>query len=167
MKPISPTKALDKLHPLQCVFVVSVDEKGKPNGMTASWFFQTSFEPPMVAVAIGKDRFTYSLIKDSKEFVIAIPNKKLIKTALIFGHTSGKDTDKFEKSGVKTAKAKCIRSPLIAEATLNYECKVVNMIDTGDHSIFIGEVVASWINENEKVLMNMGRTDGKRLFEEF
>jgi flavin reductase (DIM6/NTAB) family NADH-FMN oxidoreductase RutF len=167
MHNIDPTEALNKFIPLPCVFVISADETGKPSGMMASWFTQTSFDPVLVAVSVGKQRYTHSLIKASREFVIAVPNKKLEKAVLLFGNTSGKDTDKFKESGVSTAKGECLDLPLLADATMNYECKLVDVFDTGDHSIFVGKVAAAWVNDGQKVLINMGKPDGKRLFEEF
>lgn len=167
MESITPTDALNLLHPLSCVLVISNGKDDKPNGMTASWFFQTSFDPPKIAVSIGKARYSYNLIKESKEFVIAIPNKDLERVVLAFGNTTGKEVDKFKETGVKTSKAQYVNVPLIADATINHECKLAEVIDTGDHSIFVGDVVASWINKDKKVLMNMGKPGGKRLFEEF
>ncbi len=41
------------------------------------------------------------------------------------------------------------------------------IVDSGDHVIFIGKILASYLNEEKKVLFNMGRVDGKRLFQEF
>jgi flavin reductase (DIM6/NTAB) family NADH-FMN oxidoreductase RutF len=167
MKEISPKEALNHFFPLCCVFVISADKQGKPSGMIASWVMQTSFEPPLITVSVGKTRFTYGLIKQSREFVVAVPNKKLEEAVRVFGTKSGRDIDKFKATGLKTQKGRLVKLPLIVEATLNYECKLWKEVDSGDHGIFIGEVVASWINEGEKVLMNMGKAEGKRVFEEF
>lgn len=167
MKEISPQEALGHFLPLPCVFVISVDKKGKPSGMIASWVIQTSFVPPLIAVSVGKTRHTNNLIEESKEFVIAIPNKDLEEAVKFFGSKSGRNIDKFEETNLKTEKSKYVKPPLIAEATLNYECKLLEKVDTGDHSIFIGEVVASWINKGKKVLLNMGRVGGERVFGEF
>ena len=66
-----------------------------------------------------------------------------------------------------TSKAKCVDLPLLSDATLNFECKSEKEVDCGDHFLFIGKVVASWINGDKKVLMNMGKKDGERIFQEF
>lgn len=167
MKNVTPTEALNSLYPLPCFIISTVDENGKLFGMTASWVFQTSFEPPMIAISMNKVSYTREIILRSKEFVVSVPNKDLEKTVLYFGNTSGRDVDKFQKMNVKTEKAKVIKTPILAEATINFECKVVETIKTGDHTVFIGEVVAGWRDENKKVLMYMGKESGNRLFEEF
>ena len=50
---------------------------------------------------------------------------------------------------------------------MNFECKLIQEIIPGDHVVFIGEILASYISEDKKVLLNMGRSNGNRVFEEF
>ena len=75
--------------------------------------------------------------------------------------------DKFEKTGIETEKAKFIQPPLIKNATVNFECRLVSETDAGDHILFLGEILASYINEEKKVLFNVKTVDGERVFEEF
>jgi flavin reductase (DIM6/NTAB) family NADH-FMN oxidoreductase RutF len=41
-----------------------------------------------------------------------------------------------------------IDSVLLADAVANFECRVVSEMQTGDHVIFVGQVVASHVNED-------------------
>jgi flavin reductase (DIM6/NTAB) family NADH-FMN oxidoreductase RutF len=141
-----------KLKPERVLLVTSIDEKGKPNVMTIEWFMRTSFEPPLVAISIGKTRYTHGLIKNSKEFVVAFPNSKMRKEVLYCGTHSGRDVDKFKETGLKIRKARVVRAPLIEGCILNLECKVINQLETGDHTIFVGEVVAAYYEEGEILL---------------
>ncbi|MCL5010716.1 MAG: flavin reductase family protein [Patescibacteria group bacterium] len=168
MKKVSVEKAFDKFKPESCVFVISVDKNSGPSGMIAGWKMRCSWNVPFYfAVALSKSGHTHTLIEQSKEFVVAVPNKELEKQVEFFGSVSGKDIDKFKVSGIETAPAKFIRSPLLKKATINLECKLYKQIDSGDHIIFIGEILACYINENKKVLLNMGKLKGKRIFKEF
>lgn len=167
MEEISVSDAFNKLKPENVVFVISVDSNGKPSGMVAGWFMKCSIEPPLVAVCLQIAGHTHKLIRESKEFVIAVPNKGLEKELLFFGTTHGNEVDKFKETGIKTEKSKHIKSPLIKGATINFECKLEKEIDCGDHIIFIGRVLASYLNKDKKVLLNMGRVKGERVFEEF
>lgn len=167
MKEISIKEVFDKLKPESCVFVVSIDKDGKPSGMIAGWNMKCSYNPPLFAVSLSKHGYTHKLIQQSREFVIAVPNKNLQKELEFFGSTCGDKIDKFQKSGIKTSRAKFVKSPLIKEATINFECKLENEVDSGDHIIFIGKILASYINKNKKILMNMGKLKGKRIFKEF
>ena len=167
MEEISIPDAFTKLKPEDVIFVISVDDKGKPSGMTAGWFMKCSASPPMISVALSKEGYTHKLIRESKEFVIAIPNKDLEKELLFFGTTHGNEVNKFKETGIKTEKAKYIKPPLIKDATMNFECKLEKEVALGDHTIFIGKVLATYLNKDKKVLLNMGKIKGERIFEEF
>ncbi|MCK5629775.1 MAG: flavin reductase family protein, partial [Nanoarchaeota archaeon] len=124
-------------------------------------------EPPLFAVSLSKKGYTHKLIQQSKEFVIAVPNKELEESLLLFGSKHGNEFDKFAESKIETAKAEFIKSPLIKNATINFECELFKEVDSGDHIIFIGKIVASYLDKDKKVLLNMKKADGKRVFEEF
>ena len=159
---------IQMFKPESCVFVISVDENNKPNGMIAGWNMRCSSDPPLFAVSLQKKGNTQRLIRQSKEFVIAVPNKALEDALLFFGSKHGNEVDKFKETGLETAKAKAIKVPIIKEATLNFECKLHKEVEAGDHIIFIGEVVYAHHNENKKVLLNFGKDkEGNRVFKEF
>jgi len=84
-----------------------------------------------------------------------------------FGSCHGDKVDKFKESKIKTQKAKYIKSPLINDATINFECELEKSLDSGDHMIFVGRILASYINRDKKVLLNTKRVGDKRVYEEF
>jgi len=167
MQKVLAKEAFDKFKPESCVFVISVDKNNKPSGMIAGWNMKCSAEPPLFAVSLSKGGYTHQLIQESREFVIAVPNKELEKELNFFGSHHGNEVDKFKESGIETEKAKFIKSPLIKKATVNFECQLEKELDSGDHLIFIGKILAAYINLEKKVLLNLGREKGKRVFEEF
>jgi len=168
MKLVATSKALEKYKPENVVFVLSFDrENNRPSGMVAGWNTICSFDPYMIAVAIWKGGYTHKLIRDTKEFVVAIPNKSLEKAIEVFGEQHGDKIDKFKISKVACTKAKFVKVPLLSEATINFECKLEKEVDCADHILFIGKIIASHINENKKVLLYMGERRGKRVFQEF
>ena len=167
MKEVSPKKAFDKFKPESCVFVISVDKNGSPSGMIAGWNMKCSSEPPLFAVALSKKGYTHKLIRQSKEFVIAVPNKKLEKEVEFFGTRHGDKVDKFKETKIETAKAKFVKSPLIKKATINFECKLEKEVDSGDHIIFIGRILTAYLDKDKKVLLNMKKVKDKRIFQEF
>jgi len=166
MEEVTSKEAFNKYRPNNVVFVLSVDLNGKPSGMVASMTTKCSNTPPLMAVAISNEGHTHKLIRESKEFVIAVPNKAMEKEIEFFGSTSGKELDKFKETKIATIPAKHIKTPLLRDATVNFECKLVSETPAGNHILFIGEVLASYVND-KKVLLNFGKVDGKRKFEEF
>lgn len=167
MKKIDTATSFSKYTPYNFAFILSCDKNAKPNGMIAAWQMKTSHEPPMMVVSIHNKQNTKRLIQQSKEFVVAVPDKKLLSAVSIFGEQHGDKVDKFKESKVKTRKAKHLKTPLLSDATLNYECKVVKSIKTGDHTIFVGEVLAAYHNDGQKILLCYGKNkNGKRIFKE-
>lgn len=167
MEKVNTKDAFDKFKPESCVFVISVNEGGKPNGMIAGWNMKCSVEPPLFAVSLSKGGYTHKLIRKSKEFVIAVPGKELEEILVFFGSTHGDEADKFAKTQIETEKAEFVKSPLIKNAAINFECELYKEVDSGDHIIFIGKILASYLNKDKKVLLNMKKVDGKRVFNEF
>lgn len=165
MQKIDFDKAFSRIKPETMVFVISSGKR--PNGMIAGWFTKCSSDPHMLAVALWEKGYTHKLIRKSKEFVIAIPNKNMEKHLLFFGTTHGNKIDKFAKSGISTEKAKYVKSPLLKDATMNFECKLEKEIKTGNHFLFIGRVVAAYVNKDKKNLFYMGKKKGKYSFREF
>ena len=102
---VSTKQAFEKFKPESCVFVISVNNKGNPNGMIAGWQMKCSMEPPLFAVALSKKGYTHKLIEESKEFVIAIPNKELEEALLFFGSAHGNEIDKFAETKIEMVKA--------------------------------------------------------------
>jgi len=164
---VDPIVALKAFRPESCVFVISVEKDGHPSGMVAGWNMRCSNEPPLFAVSLWKEGYTHKLVQYSKEFVVAVPNRSLVKEVEYFGSHHGNEVDKFAETKIETAKASKVRPPLLKNATINYECELVKEVYSGDHIIFIGKVVAAHINQDKKVLLNMGKSKGKRVFQEF
>jgi flavin reductase (DIM6/NTAB) family NADH-FMN oxidoreductase RutF len=115
----------------------------KDNIITLAMCHVFSFRPPYIGVGIGPKRFSHGLFKASQDFAVNIPDRKLLKQTEICGSKSGRRVDKFEASGLTREKASKISAPLIAECPVNIECVKVNEVDAGDHTWFIGEVVAA------------------------
>lgn len=159
-------EVFESFKPESCVFVISIDKNGRPSGMIAGWNMKCSTDPPLFAVSLSKKGYTHKLISQSKEFVIAVPNMDLKNELELFGSTHGDKIDKFQTTQIETAKSRYVKSPLIKNATINFECLLEKEIEAGDHIIFIGKIVMSYLNQNKKILFNMGKIDNNRMFEE-
>ncbi|HJX04799.1 MAG TPA: flavin reductase family protein [Thermoplasmata archaeon] len=115
----------------------------KDNIITLAMCHVFSFKPPYIGVGIAPKRFSYGLFRASKDFAVNIPSRKILNAVEICGSKSGRRTDKFEASGLTKEKAEKITAPLIAECPVNIECIKVKEVEAGDHTWFIGEIVAA------------------------
>ncbi|RJS84399.1 flavin reductase family protein [Candidatus Bathyarchaeota archaeon] len=157
MKETSWSEAIRSKYPEPVVLVVSCDSNGKPNVMPAGWCMVTSGSPPMLAVSIGHERYTHKLIEETGEFVIAFPSEGMTDVIIYTGSHSGREVDKFKKCKIRTSPSRFVKPPLIEDAVACFECKVKGKLVTGDHTIFAGEVLASYISEKyKKRLYNFG-----------
>jgi flavin reductase (DIM6/NTAB) family NADH-FMN oxidoreductase RutF len=135
------------LNPMHTVLVSCIGKTGKPNIITLAWAMPTSIKPPMVAVSIRPARHSYALIEATKEFVVNVPTINILEETLLCGKRSGKSHDKFKETGLTPSPALKVKAPIIRECVAHLECKVHSQLTTGDHTIFVGEVVAAYANK--------------------
>lgn len=157
MREVTVTEAWKQKYPESIVLASSVDSAGIPNIISLGWSMCTSFVPPMVAISIGKTRYSYKLISEGKEFVLAFPGEDMEREVFYCGTHSGRDVNKFKELGLTAMTARIVSPPLIDKCIVNMECKVVGQLDTGDHTIFVGEIITSYLSdEKKKRLYNLG-----------
>ena len=103
-----------------------------------------SHRPPLVGVSIAPQRFTHDLIRRSGQFALNIPGRALLEKVELCGTLSGHNVDdKFAAAGLTPVDALEIDAPLIEECLGHLECALVEAISLGDHTLFVGEVVAA------------------------
>jgi flavin reductase (DIM6/NTAB) family NADH-FMN oxidoreductase RutF/rubredoxin len=112
------------------------------NGQIANTVIQVTSEPPTVAVCINKQNLTHEFIAESKAFTASMLSQDTPLSFIgHFGFKSGREMDKFEDVNYKLGESK---APIVLDHTLAYlEAKVVNQVDVGTHTIFIGELIGA------------------------
>ncbi|MGD0159318.1 MAG: flavin reductase family protein [Candidatus Bathyarchaeia archaeon] len=135
------------LYPMHTVLVSCCGKTGGPNIITLSWVMPTSIKPPLVAISVAPNRHSHALIKESREFVVNIPTFSLLKDTLFCGTVSGKDHDKFKETGLTSLASRMVKAPFIMECIAHLECKLCGEFNTGDHTLFIGEIIAAYANK--------------------
>lgn len=123
------------------------DAESEADIVAVSFCMPVSKQPPLIACAIGKDFYSNELIKTHKEFIVNVPEQKLTKEIYYCGFHSGRDVDKFKETGLTPLRAGQVQVPGIKECIAFMECRLVNVFDTGDKDLFIGEVVESYADE--------------------
>lgn len=144
------------------VWVVgSYDKDGKPNVMTIAWGGICCSAPPCVTVSLRKATYTYDCLMARKAFTINVPSEKHAREVDFFGLVSGKDTDKFLESGLTPIKSEKVDAPSIKEFPLVLECKLIQTVELGLHTQFIGEIVD--VKAEESVLGDGGLPDMEKI----
>jgi flavin reductase (DIM6/NTAB) family NADH-FMN oxidoreductase RutF len=122
------------------VVLVGAIVQGKPNFMTVAWCGVVNSEPPMVSVAIRRQRHTYGGIRENGVFSVNVPSVDIVKEADYCGIVSGRNTDKASACGFTVFYGNLKSAPLIGECPVNIECKVLQTIELPSHVLFIGSV---------------------------
>jgi flavin reductase (DIM6/NTAB) family NADH-FMN oxidoreductase RutF len=142
LKEMNWKDAVTIASPYPYILITGTDKDGKPNAMGAGWWSFTSMAPPLALVSIGKTRYTHECVKHTNDFVICFPSEEQAKGAWACGIKSGRGRDKLAEAGLKAIPAAKVKAPIIEGCTAAFECKVINEVETGDHVVFVGEIVA-------------------------
>lgn len=124
------------------------------NYMACAWHTALSFNPLLFGILISKKRYTHKIISKTREFTVNFISSEKVKLSAQMGRKSGYDIDKIKEFEIKLSPPKIINSPLIEEAYVSLECKVVDIRTYGDHDLFVGEVLA--VHEEEKTFDKEG-----------
>lgn len=135
------------LYPLPVVMVSVADKEGNPNIITVAWAGTICSNPPMVSISVRPERYSYSMLKETGEFVINLTTKELTYATDYCGVKSGRDVDKFKEMNLTPLPATHVKAPLIAESPVCLECKVTQVVPLGSHDIFMAEVVAVHVDD--------------------
>jgi len=133
-------REVEYVYPMR-TFLITSGTFEKPNVMTADWVTPLSINPPLLGVAIGHRRFTKKLIDEYGEFVVSVPTIEILRDVWIAGTVSGADVNKAEKLSITFVPSKKVKAPSIRECQANLECRVFKEVETGDHILYIGEIV--------------------------
>ena len=141
MKLIQGREISALLNPRPVALVTCCDAEGKANVLTVAWLTPLSHTPPLLGISIDNRHYSYGLIVKSEEFAINVVGQALREAVEVCGNCSGRDTDKISKAGLALLPAHRIQPPLLAGALAHLECVLVNQVQAGDHTFFIGEIL--------------------------
>ena len=133
------------LYPMPAVLVGSKVAE-KPNFMAVAWCGIAAHKPPAVSAALRKERHTLKGVKEHGTFSINVASADLVKNVDYCGIYSGKDRDKSQIFEIFYGVLET--APLIKECPLNFECKVLHLLDLDSHTLVVGEIVETYISEN-------------------
>lgn len=150
-------KAGNMVYPLPAVMVSVTDGKGNDNIITVAWVGTVCTNPPMISISVRPGRYSYQMIKDTKEFVINLTTEELAYATDYCGVRSGRDVDKFKEMKLTKEKADFVKAPMIQEAPVSIECRVREIHELGSHHMFLADVLA--VHADEKYMDENQRFD--------
>ena len=149
------------LYPTPTVVIGTYDPEGRPNMMTAAWVGVCCTSPPMVSVSLRAATYTHGNIKIQKAFTACVPSEDHWRQADHVGIVSGRNTLKFQTTGLTVKDSENVKAPYIEEFPLVLECKLHETHELGLHTQYIGEIVNVLVDED--VLDEEDNVDIERL----
>ncbi|MDR2672687.1 MAG: flavin reductase family protein [Coriobacteriales bacterium] len=131
---------LGLLFPNPVLVVGTYDSAGEPNAATLAWGGIASSGPEAVSIAVRPSRHTYEALLRTKAFTINLPSVEHAAAVDYFGIATGRTARKFAVTGLTPVRGSVVDAPYIAEFPFNMECQVVESLDLGAHTLFIGHV---------------------------
>lgn len=132
------------------VTIVTTLDNQQPVGMTASSFSSVSVTPSLISVCIAKKLHTHQAIVNSGFFAVHILNVTQVEWGMRFAGMIPEITDRFEGLAVQTATT---GAPILPGVLGWLDCRVYGAYEGGDHTIFVGEVVAGESNDRTAPLL--------------
>ncbi|MGH4052397.1 MAG: flavin reductase family protein [Clostridium sp.] len=136
------------LNPVPVVLITSKNKEGKVNVFTVGWIGMACTKPPMITVAIRPERLSYDNIKESGDFVVNLPNSRLVRQVDYCGVRSGKQIDKISEMNFTIEDGKDVIAPLISDCSISLECKVKSITPLGTHDLFLAEIVNTHVDNS-------------------
>lgn len=113
-------------------------EDGRVAAATVNWVTQVSFEPPLVVVGVKADSAAHAIIKEAGAFALNVLGKGQQATAYAFFKPQEREGDTI---GGERIREGSMGAPLLESCPAYVECQLVETVERGDHSVFLGEVV--------------------------
>jgi len=137
MDPATKKTAL-RMIPYGLYVLTAQAKDGQVAAATVNWVTQASFEPPLVVVGVKADSGAYAAIKDSGAFALNVLGKG--QQAMAFAFFKPATVDGSTISGEPFRRGKT-GAPVLENTPAFFDCKLVDSIERGDHTIMVGEVV--------------------------
>ncbi len=147
MDPMDKKKAL-RLITYGLYVATSRDANGCAGG-TINWLSQSSFSPPLIMAGIQRESSLHQAIAASRVFAVHILGRSQRDLATSFfkgAATRGDTLNGFRFENGATG------APILLDPPAWFECRVVEELRRGDHTIFVAEVVAAGVRREEEPL---------------
>jgi len=135
------------LGPRVTVLVSTIDKNGISNAAPVSFVSPLSAQPPLVMIALRPERHTLANIRETKDFVLNLPQEDLLNEVMICSKPFPKGVSEIKEAKLTELKAKKVQAPRIAECLGWIECKFLTEYLAGDHQIIVGEILVAEIKD--------------------
>jgi flavin reductase (DIM6/NTAB) family NADH-FMN oxidoreductase RutF len=127
------------------LYLLTVKDGTQLNASSVSWVSQSSFDPPLVMVAIKADTLTHAMVESSGQFAINLLATDQTEMAQAFFKQAVQEGDRL--SGYDFEAGPVTGAPIFADAPAWFECNITDVVKGGDHSVVVAEVVEAGVRD--------------------
>ena len=137
-------KTVLRMIPYGIYVLTSDDGKGNISAATVNWVTQTAFAPPLLVVGVKTNSGTYQTVKTAQTFALNMLGKDQKSLAFTFFRPA--DVSDGKLSGQSFRKG-TTGAPILIDVPGAVECRVVSIVEQGDHHIVVGEVIDAHLSK--------------------
>ena len=159
------------IAPRPICFATTIDKAGNVNLSPFSFFNMFSTNPPMCIFSPARrvrdntTKHTLDNVLEVKECVINIVNYSMVQQMSLSSTDYAKGINEFEKAGFTMLPSKLVRPPRVAEAPVQLECLVTEVIHLGEQpgagNLILAEI--KLIHIEESILDAEGKIDQEKI----
>ncbi|MBI4329765.1 MAG: flavin reductase family protein [Chloroflexi bacterium] len=144
------------ISPLPIAFISTVGPDGTHNASPFSFVAPVCTKPPIICVSFalkrGQKKDTVRNIESTGDFVINVVDEAIIQQAIQASGDYPSGVDELKETGLTAIKSDRVKSPRVAEAKINLECRMVQKLEimeegAGLRAIVFGEVLVMHIKD--------------------
>ncbi len=132
------------------LYVIGVKGDSSVHAFTATWLSQASFKPPLVMLGVLRDGHSAKMIRESGLFSVNLLGKGQEAVAKTFFRCPAPKEGKFGEIAFELGKSGC---PILEDVPAFLECRVVEIVEKGDHWVVVGEVIEAGVRKESLPLL--------------
>ena len=137
-------KTVLRMIPYGLYVLTAETPDGQVTAATVNWVTQASFEPPLVVVGVKADSNANSIVKETRAFALNVLGKEHGPVAFTFFKPAERQGNTISGEPVRAGST---GAPILENAPAYVECRVVEIVEKGDHSVVVAEVVDAGLKQ--------------------
>ncbi len=152
MKEINIGQATALTSPDPLVLVCTKKEDGKLNMAPVSFFMYASFNPPMLAFAMGKAANSGENIRRTGKAVLAAPGVSLKDAVMAYGSANGGKKDKLAENPIALQSVEGTDIQIPEDCRIAFEVTLDKTVESGDHYLYLCNIDKMLADESKEAL---------------
>lgn len=127
------------------LYVLGAADGSEVAAATVTWVSQASFNPPLVMVALKKDSHVHDLALKASAFTVNVVGENQKQVAAAFFRGAHLEGDRL--NGYAFERASATGGPLLTDLPFWFEARLTDIVDRGDHTVVVAEVVGAGVRD--------------------